>query len=154
MQQKSDIIYIHFTKTESPGILNPEGETVFTLTSRFTDVPSEHNYYLVCYRKGNALLERYYLITENSSNSGTVEYGSDDSIFFTESLFFEGGVIKMDLYAIDEAVYKYFLLLSDILFWKRRVIPPTPYNPKSNFSNGALGYFAAWSHDSDIIILP
>jgi hypothetical protein len=32
-------------------------------------------------------------------------------------------------------------------------MPPTPYNPKSNISNGALGYFAAWSYDSEKILL-
>jgi hypothetical protein len=153
LPQRSDIIYIHFTKSESTGILNPEGKTVFTLTSRFTDVSPGQNYYLVCYKSGVELLERYYLVTENSSNSGTVEYGNDKSIIFTESLFFDGGEVKMDLYSIDKSVYKYFMQLSDILFWKRRVIPPTPYNPRSNFSNGALGYFAAWSHDSEIVVL-
>jgi len=43
--------------------------------------------------------------------------------------------------------------LNDVLFWKRRFNPPATYNPVSNINNGALGYFAAWTYNSEKIIL-
>ena len=72
---------------------------------------------------------------------------------FSESIFYEGGEIEIELFSIDEDIFNYFLQLSDILFWKNRVVPPTPYNPSSNISGGALGYFAAWSFDAKTILL-
>jgi hypothetical protein len=68
-------------------------------------------------------------------------------------MFYEGGEAEVQVFSLDESVYNYFLQLNDILYWKRRVMPPTPYNPKSNISNGALGYFAAWAYDSRKIML-
>jgi hypothetical protein len=68
-------------------------------------------------------------------------------------MFYGGGEAEVQVFSIDESVYNYFLQLNDVLYWKRRLMPPTPYNPKSNISNGALGYFAAWSYDSEKILL-
>jgi hypothetical protein len=140
-------------RSESSGLLNPGGKPVFTITTQFTDEPDIKNYYLMSFISGGSLLERYYLITEEGANSGFVDYDTNGKITFSESIFFEGGVVSIQLFSVDEPVYNYFLQLSDILFWKRRIIPPTPYNPKSNFSNGSLGYFAAWAYDSKKIVL-
>ena len=75
-------------------------------------------------------------------------------ISFAESIFYDGeGTINVLLYSIDEAIYNYFLQMNDILFWKRRILPPSPYNPTSNLSNGALGYFAAWAIDVKQVVL-
>jgi hypothetical protein len=153
MPFKSKITDVYYSKSASTGVLNPEGKTVFTITVAFDDNPVKANYYMILFLSNDSLLERYYLLTETKSNSGTVGINYAGDISFTESIFYDGGEVKVQLYAVDEAVYNYFLQLSDILFWKRRIIPPTPYNPESNLSNGALGYFAAWTLDSKNILL-
>lgn len=153
MPEKADIISVYFSKSDSPGILNPNGETIFTITCNFSDNPDEGNFYMIRFISHGELLERYYMITENSSNSGSVDNSVKGIISFSESIFYNGGQVEVQLFSIDESVYKYFLQMSDVLFWKRRVMPPTPYNPKSNISNGTIGYFAAWTVDSDTIIL-
>lgn len=152
MPVKSDLIAVRYGKDESQSPLNPYGKTIFTITCEFFDNPDTNNYYMIKFVSGGSLLERYYLLTENSANSGEIDF-TDGIMSFTESIFFEGGDVEVQLFSIDKSVYDYFLQLSDVLFWKRRVMPPTPYNPKSNIGNGALGYFAAWSYDSWKIVL-
>lgn len=152
MPVKADLVSVDYTMTDEPGVLNPYGETISTITCEFSDNPGKDNYYMIRFMSNNELLERYYLLTESTANSGYIN-NANDTITFWESIFFDGGEVDVQLYSIDESVYKYFLQLSDVLFWKGRVIPPNPYNPTSNIDNGALGYFAAWSFDSRRIIL-
>jgi hypothetical protein len=152
MPLKTDLIAVRFGKDNSQSPLNPYGKTVFTITCEFADNPGTNNYYMIRFVWDGKLLERYYLLTENSSNSGSIN-NTNGIISFSESIFFEGGLVEVQLLSIDKPVYDYFMQLSDVLFWKRRVMPPTPYNPKSNINNGALGYFAAWAIDSESIIL-
>lgn len=148
-----EIISVSYNKSDNQGPLNPFGEMVYTITCQINDDPESDNYYLVKYITSEGkLLERYYLLTEELSNSGSLTY-ENGIISFSESIFYEGGVVDLQLYSIDRSVYNFFLQLTDVLYWKRRIMPPTPYNPASNISNGALGYFAAWSYDSEIIIL-
>jgi hypothetical protein len=154
MPLKTDIISISFNKSEEQSPLNPYGETVFTIKCEFRDDPDIDNYYMIRFiTTDGALIERYYLLTENSSNSGSINNVDNNTIIFSESIFYDGGEVEVQLFSIDESVYNFFMQLTDVLFWKRRVISPTPYNPESNINNDALGYFAAWSYDSEAIIL-
>ena len=152
MPLKPEIISVSFSKSDSPGILNPYGEMVFTIKSEFIDNPHINNFYMIRFISDGTMLEKYYLLTEDITNSGSLEK-SNDTLSFTESIFYDGGKVEVQLFSIDESVYNYFMQLNDILFWKRRVMPPAQYNPASNINNGALGYFAAWSYDSEKIIL-
>jgi hypothetical protein len=152
MPHQADIISVHYSKSDSRSILNPNGETVFTISCDFSRGSDKNNFYMIRFISNGTLLERYYLLTDNKANSGIIST-SNEIINFSESIFYDGGEIDVQLYSIDEPVYNYFLQMSDILFWKRRVEPPTPYNPKSNLSNGVLGYFAAWAYSSKKIVL-
>lgn len=153
MPKKTNILSLYFSKSNSSGVLNPTGKMVFTITCEFSDNLNEDNYYMIRFISNGELLERYYLVTENKSNSGTITNINNGTISFSESIFYDGGEVDVQVFSIDESIYNYFWQLSDVLFWKRRVMPPTPYNPKSNIDNGALGYFAAWAFDSKKIML-
>lgn len=143
-----------FFKSIEKNIFNPNGDTVYTITIEFNDFPEQENYYMVRYlRDGKLLEDRYFMLTENSSNGGNFEYIGDNSYRFSESIFCESGMVDVQLVSMDKALFNYFFQLDDILFWKRRAMPPTPYNPASNISNNALGYFAAWGIDSKSIFL-
>jgi hypothetical protein len=144
---------VTYNISEEQSHLNPYGERVVDVHCTFSDDVSTDNYYLIRFSDENGkLIERYFLLTENESNSGSIDYQNGE-ISFSESLFYEGSYIDVKVFSVDKPVYNYFLQISDILFWKRRIVPPTPYNPTSNISNGALGYFAAMSFDSEILIL-
>jgi hypothetical protein len=153
MPEKAEIISVHISMSREVSILNPLGDTVYTISCSFYDDPTIENYYMITYvAQGKLLEERYFLMTESTANGGSFEK-TGNIINFAESIFCQGGEAEVRLYSIDKPVYDYFMQLDDILFWKRRYIPPVPYNPKSNLSNGALGCFAAWAFDSRKIIL-
>jgi len=153
MPVKTDIISVSFDKYEVQSTLNPLGETVFTIICEFGDNPDTDNFYMIKYLENGKMIEsNYFMLTEYDAIGGTFSI-EDNIITFSESIFYEGGEVEVQVFSIDEPVYKYFMQLNDILFWKRRIMPPTPYNPSSNISNGGLGYFAAWAYDSAIIVL-
>lgn len=147
---------VKFTKDNSASILNPEGETVFTITVELYDNPDQTNYYMITFIDTSThkmIEERYFLFSETSNNGGSISFPGDNRINFSESIFYEGGIVEVNLFSIDEQTYSYFIQLDDILFWKRRVMPPVPYNADSNILNGTLGHFAALGYDHRIINL-
>jgi uncharacterized protein (DUF2147 family) len=159
MPLETDIISVSYSKSASQSIFNPNGEMIYTVTCEFIDNPDIDNFYMIRYiLDGVVLKNSYYLLTEHNAVNGSVNNvnvnnADNDTLRFSEWMFYEGGEFEVQIFSIDESVYNYFLQLNDVLFWKRRVMPPTPYNPVSNINNGALGYFAAWAYDSEIIIL-
>lgn len=107
---------------------------------------------------GTVLKDSYYLVTEQNAGNGTINSSNinnadNDTLRFSEWLFYEGGEVEVQVFSFDESVYNYFMQLNDVLFWKRKVMPPAQYNPVSNINNRALGYFAALSYDSRKIML-
>jgi len=151
---KTEIISIRYFKGETPTILNPNGEIVYTIQFEFVDDPEVSNFYMVSFvREGKMIENRYFLFTENITNGGSLEKFGGNIFSFAESIFTTEGEVTVNLFSIDEPVYNYFMRLDDVLFWKRRVMPPTPYNPVSNVDNGALGYFAAWGLDTKRVLL-
>ncbi len=153
MPEGAEIISVNYNMSTAVSILNPFGDTVYTISCSFIDDPEIENYYMITYvAQGKLLEERYFLLSETTANGGSFEK-EGNVMYFAESIFCQGGVAEVRLYSIDKAVYDYYMQLDDILFWKRRYVPPVPYNPKSNLSNGALGCFAAWAVDVRTIIL-
>ncbi|MCF8380689.1 MAG: DUF4249 domain-containing protein [Bacteroidales bacterium] len=156
MADKADIISIQLYKSEEKTIYNPEGKTVFTIRTEFHDNPETENFYMMTFidiKNGSMIEKRYFLITEENINGGGLDILENNNFAFSESIFYEGGTVDVNLFSIDEPTYNYFMQLDDVLFWKRRALPPSPYNPVSNINNGALGYFAAWGLDSERIVL-
>jgi hypothetical protein len=153
MPRKTDIISVWYNKDESQSILNPHGDKVFTINCQFNDNPDVDNFYMIRYIEDGEMLEKnYFMLTEHNNIGGTLT-NDRNTVSFSESIFYEGGEVEVQLFSIDESVYNFFKQLNDVLFWKNRVIPPTPYNPASNIDNGALGFFAAWAYDSEKIVL-
>jgi hypothetical protein len=154
MPAQTNILSVNYTKSDAQSAVNPLGETVYTIGCTFRDNPDTDNFYMIRFTEGGKLIEsKYFMLTEKRSNGGSLEIDNNGYIRFAESIFYDGGNVDIHLFSIDENIYNYFMQLSDILFWKRRVVPPTPYNPESNISGGALGYFTAWSFDSETILL-
>jgi hypothetical protein len=148
MPSSIEIESVNYFKSTSESILNPSGKPVLTINCQFYDEPGEDNYYMIYFMAdGRMIEERYFMLTEKTANGGSFS-NINNRISFSESIFYDGTEVEMWLFSIDEPVYNYFYQLDDILFWKRRFIPPTPYNPESNISNGVMGFFAAWVYDS------
>ena len=128
MPAQTDIISVSFDKYEVQSTLNPLGQTVFTIICEFSDNPDTDNFYMIKYLdNGEMIEENYFMLTESDAIGGTF-VNENNIISFSESIFYEGGEVEVQLFSIDESVYNYFRQLNDILFWKRRIMPPTPYN--------------------------
>jgi hypothetical protein len=97
--------------------------------------------------------------------NGSLNNGIDDLIVFDDSdidgkyvqvrlrgqIFSKGDTAKIELISIDEGAWKYFTTLRDVA--NLHPGSPAPANPVSNFNNGALGYFSAWSNSHRTIII-
>ena len=159
MPFKTDIVSVGYSKNNTQTIYNPSGKTMFVISCVFIDDPEVDNYYMIRYiLDGEVLAGSYYLVTEHTAVNGYLKIfdnnrADKDTIRFEEWMFYEGGMGEVQVFSIDKSVYDYFVQLNDVLFWKRRFNPPATYNPVSNINNGALGYFAAWTFDSEKIIL-
>jgi len=67
--------------------------------------------------------------------------------------FLPSDVLRVQLMSIDQVTYFYFRELRDLTGLGRGFSTSTPDNPDNNISNGALGYFAAWSIDEKTIVV-
>lgn len=67
-------------------------------------------------------------------------------------VFDENDTVIVELQAIDKAAYDYFSTLENISGIEI-LQSASPTNPISNFNNGALGYFSAYSYDQRKVII-
>ena len=130
------------------GGLNEDGDTTYNIFVRYQD-PEE-------------TLDFYRFVT--SINDSVTEAGfgtyfvTDDELFNGQLFDMEilgsgatkGDTIKVDLQAIGYNTYTYYVGFNDVL---RSGMGSTPYNPISNLSNDALGYFGAFTSDTETIII-
>lgn len=91
--------------------------------------------------------ERKYLLNDDNKN------GQANSVFLFSQPIESGDVIVAELRSIDQAVFDYFFSIEDALTGNS-FTSAAPANPKTNWSNGALGYFGAWSKSMDFLIVP
>lgn len=114
----------------------------------FIDPPEKNNYYRV-------------KISEND----TLKNETEDLIIFDDRLidgqslevtlrgviFEPDDTVAIQLISLDEGAYEYFHTFQELI----NVNPGSaaPANPTSNISNGALGYFSAWSADKKTVII-
>jgi hypothetical protein len=66
------------------------------------------------------------------------------------TVFQEDDIITIELQSIDKSAYNYFSTLESISGIEI-IQSASPANPISNFNNGALGYFSAYSYDRKTI---
>lgn len=117
----------------------------------YTDPPVIENYYA---------LRILYLDTlkQNPSfyeKSDKYEDGLAGQIS-TDKNYGAGDSIIIELASIPSSTYLYFKTIENTLYGSpiSAILKSSPANPSSNFSEGVLGYFAAWSKDRVKYIIP
>jgi hypothetical protein len=113
------------------------------------DPVDQENYYRLKYYVNGKILNDYGEITLYSDK---LFNGKEIGLGQRTLVFQETDTLTVELQSIDKAAYDYFSTLENITFadWQQSV---SPANPVSNFSNGALGYFSAYSFDRRTLIL-
>ncbi|GET32562.1 hypothetical protein PbJCM13498_14250 [Prolixibacter bellariivorans] len=121
--------------------------------------------YLVnCHLHDPAGVENFYRLKVSKPNGSTekIMYVFDDAFVdgneistqWDNEQFFENDTVVVELQTLAESTYDYYRTLSS-LFEDGMIGTANPSNPVTNLSNGALGYFGAYTVSRDtIVILP
>lgn len=126
-----------------------EYENHYDFFCKFKDPADKKNYYMLQLKLNGEPVEgrrgKYSMLSDQYSNGQTINYP-----------FFGVGAnandtITIELSAIGRATYDYFRTLNDAI--SQGGMGSTPYNPISNVSNNALGYFGTFTFDSRSIIV-
>lgn len=124
----------------------------------------ESGYKVSCFIKDPAGIENYYRMKYEIK--GKPDRSQQEICVYTDKLF-DGihiglgmrtmvfGItdsIRYELQSIDQSAYTYFSALESISGIEI-IQSASPANPVSNFNNGALGYFSAYSSDTKTVII-
>jgi hypothetical protein len=113
------------------------------------DPADKENYYRIKYTVNGKPMddsEEISLYSDKLFDGKVVGLGQRSVVFSEED------TLMVELQAIDKATYDYFTTLESI---SGNVLEQSasPANPISNFNNGALGYFSAYSFDRKMQII-
>ena len=102
---------------------------------------------------------KYYVNSRIADDKGEIALytdqlfnGKDIGLGQRSQVFQETDTLTIELQSIDKAVYNYFSMLESISGGSLQQTA-SPANPVSNFSNGALGYFSAYTFDRKTVVI-
>jgi len=125
---------------------NSTNADFFQIMSFWKDSTNVDNYYRIkSYINDTLQAEAFDLADDRYFNGDTIV---SVSIFGLSS----GDKLKMELLSTDKKYFDYFLDVA--ILYNRGPGGTTPYNPKGNFNNGALGYFGIYSVSKFEFTLP
>ncbi len=122
-----------------------EGQVVFM---HWTDNAEQENFYRVLYALNDTIRRSrsdVFIFDDGFTNGNVAEIP-----LFVRS-FEVGDTVDIQFLSIDPKAYDYLLTLNTII--GNGQPSAAPANPNSNFTNGALGYFAIYNGDNERIII-
>jgi hypothetical protein len=114
-----------------------------------------------------AVVQNYYAVRTTYFDSSDTEQGfvtdysiADDDLsngiatrsFTTFNSFVSGDTLTTELASLNRTTHFYFKTLEDAITGGFGSAAPS--NPSTNFSEGALGYFGAWSKETRTFVVP
>lgn len=121
----------------------------FKVNTYFRDPANKENYYRL----------KYYVNGKSVNDQGEITLysdqlfdGKDIGLGQRTIVFQETDTLTVELQSIDKAAYNYFSTLESISGNELQQ-SASPANPISNFNNGALGYFSAYTFDRKTVII-
>jgi len=128
--------------------LNEDGDTTYNILCRFQDPEETLDYYRIFIYLNDSLVRAgfsSYMVAEDELFNGQLF-----TLEIFESGAIKGDTVTVDLQSIGYNTFRYYVGLNDAL---SSGTGSTPYNPISNLSNEALGYFGAYTSDSQNIFI-
>jgi hypothetical protein len=128
-------------------------------------IDSGHLYDLLLYMKEPKETTDYYLFKFYRNDSLTFTNANDIYLLTDEALsesisgfpgpvyYAEQDTARMDMFSVTRNGYVYFSDLTNLLFNDGGLFGPVPANPRSNMSNGALGFFQVSAVTTTQVIL-
>ncbi|UCG27538.1 MAG: DUF4249 domain-containing protein [Bacteroidales bacterium] len=126
----------------------PYYEEGYWLHCHFTDPAGEGNYYRTKVFKNGTTDKNLYIIDDKFIDGNPVD------LFVWGDFYIPNDTAWFELWTMDEYVYDYFYTLANLLYSGGDGSYATPANPNTNLSDGALGYFGAFTIARDTIIVP
>ncbi len=123
-------------------------EKGYYLNVYFSDPPQIENYYRIKIYKNGLLasgIDDFIVFDDNYVDGNSVE------ISLLNDWYEVNDTVEVQLISIDKSAYDYFKTFIDLV--NNNPGSAAPANPVSNISNGALGYFSAWSSDTKSVII-
>lgn len=111
----------------------------------FFDPVSVSNYYRFVETRNDSVVTRLFIIDDQFDNGRFIQY-----TLRTDTAMAVGDSVKVEMQCIDQGTYQYFSTFRQAT-GNTNV---TPFNPISNISNNALGYFSAHTSRFRTIKIP
>lgn len=125
-------------------------EIGYVVTCHFKDPVGSRNFYrLKTYNINDKTKARYSkdIYNDDICNGNQVEWPWNYEVYQNSD------TVVVELYSLEEQTYDYYKTLFPISGSAEMMSMSTPANPNTNISNGALGYFGAYSISRDTIII-
>ncbi len=125
-------------------------EVGYVVSCHFSDPVEFRNFYrLKTYNINDRTKARNSkdLYTDDIFNGNNVE------LSWSYDVYQQNDTVVVELYSLDEKTYDYYKTLFPISGGAEMMSLNTPANPNTNISNGALGYFGAYTISRDTIII-
>ncbi|MBK8884487.1 MAG: DUF4249 domain-containing protein [Bacteroidales bacterium] len=132
---------------------NPESilyEVGYVVTCHFSDPTGVDNFYRL----------KTYNINDSTKARSSEDIYSDDifngnkvELAWSSEVYQQSDTVIVELYTLDPQTYEYYKTLFPISGGDEMTPITTPANPNTNISNGALGYFGAYTISRDTIII-
>ena len=137
---------------DDPHIHNQDNEDIeegYVFACHFTYHEIEGKYYRIKLIHNGELLQDIFLVPDWYEDGDSIEFD-----FSSLYIFEKNDTIKAELLSIDKAAYDYFSTLNAVLLTNNEgsLFSSIPDNPLTNFTEGALGYFAAYSVRSRTVV--
>lgn len=117
-----------------------------SILTRFQDPANEHNYYRLVLSQTTTTSTAGQVVDDHFFN-GTIQ-----ATIFGDGEIKTGDTITVNLQCIDKGVYDYYNSFESNTGGQNQTAAPA--NPTSNITNGALGYFSAYSATFKTIVVP
>jgi hypothetical protein len=145
MNEAVPIVEFGFSYFDGLGLL----DSGYKIDTYIRDPEERTNYYRIKYYVNGKLTEDEGDITLYSDQ---LFNGKEIGLGQRSLAFQKTDTVTVELQSIDKAAYDYFSTLENI---SGNVIEQSasPANPVSNFSNGALGYFSAYTFDQRTVVI-
>ena len=132
---------------------NPESfiyEVGYVISCHFSDPEEYRNWYRL----------KTYNVNDKTRAKNSKDIYNDDlfngnrvELPWSYDVYQEFDTVVVELYTLDGPTYDYYKTLFPISGGSEMMSMTTPANPNTNISNGALGYFGAYTISRDTIII-
>lgn len=138
---------------DSIGFMSGRGKNIFPVAYFRDPYPRENYYQFIQYVNGQKIKNGFgnSVFEDRLSNGRFISY-----VLYSDSTGLKkGDTLTIQMNSIDKPSYQFFSQLQQVSSGSGSGFSsPTPVNPTSNISGGALGYFSAYSISTRQVIVP